>query len=84
MRMFSTHIVVSGRPAGVELGVQLSLLTSQVVVLGLLFAGQRVPLFRGKTTQHQELAKLDGLSETRIYCSSAQNRSERKGEKPAG
>lgn len=40
----ATHVVVSGRPAGVELHVELPFLASQFVVLGLLLPGQRVPL----------------------------------------
>lgn len=44
----ATHIVVSGRPAGVELHVELPFLPSQFVVLGLLLPGQCVPL-QGET-----------------------------------
>jgi len=40
----ATHVVVPGRPARVELHVELPFLASQFVVLGLLLPGQRVPL----------------------------------------
>lgn len=46
----STHIVVSRRPARVELGVDQSLLPSHLVIFGLFFFGQRVPLRRGNVT----------------------------------
>lgn len=42
-----THVVVSGRPARVQLGVDESLLASHLVIFGLFFFGQRVPLRRG-------------------------------------
>lgn len=38
------YIVVSGRPGRVQLHVELSLLSGQLVVLGLFLAGQCVPL----------------------------------------
>lgn len=42
------YIVVSSRPAWVQLGVDESLLASHLVIFGLFFFGQRVPLRRGK------------------------------------
>lgn len=42
-----THVVVPGRPAGVQLGVDEPLLASHLVIFGLFFFGQRVPLRRG-------------------------------------
>lgn len=38
------YVVIPGGPGGVELHVELSLFPGQLVVLGLLLAGQRVPL----------------------------------------
>ena len=40
----ATYIVIPCGPAGVQLHVKLSLLPGQLVVLCLLFSGQRVPL----------------------------------------
>lgn len=43
-RRRSAYVVVPGGPGWVELHVELSLLAGQLVVLGLLLPGQRVPL----------------------------------------
>lgn len=45
-RKWSTYIVIPRRPARVQLHVKLSLLPGQLVVLGLLFPGQGMPLQR--------------------------------------
>lgn len=47
-----THIVVSGRPAGVELHVELPFFASQFIVLGLFLSGQRVPLQGQRAVKH--------------------------------
>lgn len=44
----ATHIVVPCRPAWVELHVQLPFLSGQLIILGLLFPRQRVPLQWGR------------------------------------
>lgn len=43
-KKINTNVVVSGRPGGVELHVELSLFPGQLVVLGLFLPGQCVPL----------------------------------------
>lgn len=46
-----SYVVVSGRPGGVELHVQLSLFPGQLVVLGLFLPGQCMPLDTNTETQ---------------------------------
>lgn len=48
--VYETHVVISGRPAGVELRVQLPFFPGQLVVLGLFLSRQRMPL-RTQTTK---------------------------------
>lgn len=43
-RRGNPYVVIPGGPGGVELHVELPLFPGQLVVLGLLLAGQRVPL----------------------------------------
>lgn len=45
-RKWSTYIVIPRRPARIQLHVKLSFLPGQLIILGLFFPGQGVPLQR--------------------------------------
>ena len=57
--LLTLRVVVSRRPARVELHVQLALLPSQLVVLGLLLPAQAMPLERKQGREGHLWIKLD-------------------------
>lgn len=52
VRVGGSYVVVPCRPCGVQLHVELSLFSGQLVVLGLFLSGQRMPL---QTTNRNEI-----------------------------
>lgn len=72
----SAYVVVSGRPGRVQLHVELSLLSGQLVVLGLFLPGQCVPLEIRKEKEESERKSLP-IQSTILYRNCARARAQR-------